>query len=488
MTEGAFRSVTVVGLGVMGGSVARAVLARLPGTPVFGIDPAPGCATMAARDGVEVLAGLADAEVAGGVVVFAAPLDVTVKLVRETAATWGRAALATDVASLKHPVLAAAASPPAAAAAQPDVFVGAHPMCGSERSGYAAARADLFEGADVWICPESERVPPEPAPSGPEPDPALHRDAVARATAFWTALGGRPRMISAARHDRVMAWTSHLPQLLAGALAAVLHDQGITRDQLGPGGRGMTRLAGSSPAMWRPLRKRRPGRTRGLCAPLSARSPRCEGPSKPATGMRSKNSCSGGGDGPRRRTDDPCPGDKSITQRALILGALADGESRIGAVPRGGDPLATGRAIAALGVEVRGLEDGQNAPVTIRGPGLRRWTQPVTALDLCNSGTGTRLLAGALAAQPLSVVLRAMRRCRSARWSGSPPRSGEWALPSITWSGPASSPCGSPAARSPPFGMTASRQRPGKERDPAGWRRRGRACGGPRAAPLPGPQ
>ena len=60
-------------------------------------------------------------------------------------------------------------------------------------------------------------------------------------------------MISAARHDRVMAWTSHLPQLLAGALAAVLHDQGITRDQLGPGGRGMTRLAGSSPAMWRPL-------------------------------------------------------------------------------------------------------------------------------------------------------------------------------------------------------------------------------------------
>lgn len=100
------------------------------------------------------------------------------------------------------------------------------------------------------------------------------------------------------------------------------------------------------------------------------------------------------------------PGDKSITQRALILGALADGVSRIGAVPRGGDPLATGRAISALGVEVRGLEGGRNAPVMIRGPGLRRWTQPVTALDLCNSGTGTRLLAGALAAQPLSVVLR----------------------------------------------------------------------------------
>lgn len=100
------------------------------------------------------------------------------------------------------------------------------------------------------------------------------------------------------------------------------------------------------------------------------------------------------------------PGDKSITQRALILGALADGESRIGAVPRGGDPLATARAVAALGVEVRGLDGAGTDPVTIRGPGLRRWAQPDGALDLCNSGTGTRLLSGALAAQPLSVVLQ----------------------------------------------------------------------------------
>ena len=100
------------------------------------------------------------------------------------------------------------------------------------------------------------------------------------------------------------------------------------------------------------------------------------------------------------------PGDKSITQRALILGALARGESHIGAVPRGGDPLATGRAIAALGVEIHGLDASHAAPLTIRGAGLRRWRQPGAALDLCNSGTGTRLLAGALAAQPLSVVLR----------------------------------------------------------------------------------
>ncbi len=99
------------------------------------------------------------------------------------------------------------------------------------------------------------------------------------------------------------------------------------------------------------------------------------------------------------------PGDKSITQRALIFGALAEGESRIGAAPRGADPLATAGALAALGVEIRGLDGPESETIRIRGIGLRRWTQPRAALDLRNSGTGTRLLAGALAAQPLSAVL-----------------------------------------------------------------------------------
>ena len=99
------------------------------------------------------------------------------------------------------------------------------------------------------------------------------------------------------------------------------------------------------------------------------------------------------------------PGDKSITQRALILGGLADGESRIRGVLRGGDPLATGRALGALGVEIASLEGRGDGELRMRGRGLRAWRQPNEALDLCNSGTGARLLAGALAAQPLSTVL-----------------------------------------------------------------------------------
>ena len=100
------------------------------------------------------------------------------------------------------------------------------------------------------------------------------------------------------------------------------------------------------------------------------------------------------------------PGDKSITQRALILGAMAHGESRIGAAPRGADPLATANALRALGVPIHGLNGPATAPLRIEGAGPRRWRQPRSSLDLGNSGTGVRLLAGALAAQPLSVVLR----------------------------------------------------------------------------------
>ena len=227
------RSVAVVGLGVMGGSVAKAVARRAPDVPVFGVEPGAESARPAARDGVRLVGDLGECGLEGGVVVFAAPLDETVALVRETAAAWSEAALATDVASLKVPVLAAAG--------RGDVFVGAHPMCGSERSGYAAARADLFEGVDVWLCP------------GDGGGPAGTGSATDRASAFWRLLGARPGTIAADRHDRMMAWASHLPQLLANALAAALDEAGLGRELLGPGGTDMTRLAGSSPEVWTPL-------------------------------------------------------------------------------------------------------------------------------------------------------------------------------------------------------------------------------------------
>lgn len=99
------------------------------------------------------------------------------------------------------------------------------------------------------------------------------------------------------------------------------------------------------------------------------------------------------------------PGDKSVSQRALILAAMADGESRIRGLLRSADPVATGRALDDLGVEITGLAGAPSEPVVVQGAGLRSWRRPSGPLDLANSGTGARLLAGALAAQPLSAVL-----------------------------------------------------------------------------------
>ncbi|MDE2874021.1 MAG: prephenate dehydrogenase/arogenate dehydrogenase family protein [Gemmatimonadota bacterium] len=235
------RSVAVVGLGVMGGSVVKALARRAPSVPVSGIEPDDENARGAVRDGVRLVRDLGECDPEGGVVVFAAPLDITVALVRATAAVWSRAALATDVGGLKAPVLEAAR------VGARGVFVGAHPMCGSERSGYAAARADLFEGADVWLCPG------DGAGGGDGAGKAAQECATDRAAAFWKLLGARPRTIAAARHDRLMAWASHLPQLLANGLAAALDEAGIGHGALGPGGSDMTRLAGSSPDVWTPL-------------------------------------------------------------------------------------------------------------------------------------------------------------------------------------------------------------------------------------------
>ena len=243
------RAVTVVGLGVMGGSVVKSLRRRHPEVPVHGIEPDPCSAELAAGDGVRLADSLERCPLAGGVVLFATPLDTTASLVGETAPVWSEAGLATDVASLKVPVLEAAAAHGASAAR---TFVGAHPMTGSERSGYAAARADLFEDADVWISPcASVGVDGGPGVAKAEAD--AHAHAVRRASAFWQALGARPRVVGAEEHDRAMSWASHLPQLVASALAATLADAGIPRTALGPGGRDATRIAGSSPGMWTPL-------------------------------------------------------------------------------------------------------------------------------------------------------------------------------------------------------------------------------------------
>ena len=144
----------------------------------------------------------------------------------------GGEAILTDVVSLKEPILRAARR-----AGLSQRFIGAHPICGGESSGFAAGSGDLFRGATIWLSAGAEASP----------------EAGRCVESFWRALGGMPRWVAAEEHDRRMGWVSHLPQLVSTALAAALDAQGCTRGELGPGGRDMTRLAGSNPAIWRDL-------------------------------------------------------------------------------------------------------------------------------------------------------------------------------------------------------------------------------------------
>jgi prephenate dehydratase len=225
-------TVAIIGLGLIGGSLARDLAAA--GLRIAGFDrdartmaDAHAAGVLAATLG-ESLDGIDDADV----VVLAVPVSDAVTLLADVARRCTRARLVTDVGSTKATLAEAAAAAGLAAR-----FVGGHPLAGDDRAGWSASRPGLFAGARVYLCPTAESSP----------------DAVALAEQLWRTVGAHTERRDAGAHDRMLAFTSHLPQLLSTALAAALGRAGIPVGELGPGGRAMTRLAGSSPAMWVPI-------------------------------------------------------------------------------------------------------------------------------------------------------------------------------------------------------------------------------------------
>lgn len=223
----------MLGLGVMGGSLARGLAALADPPHVTGWSPSAQEreAALAARAVAEAPDGWQEAAADADLVVLAAPLRASGDLLVEVAAVTSEATTITDLASLKAPLARTAAQ-----AGVSDRWVGSHPMAGSERSGFEASRPDLYAGAHVWTVASVEA--------------GLR---VGRVHALWRSVGARPEAIDAEEHDRLMARVSHLPQLASNALASVLAAAGVEPAQLGPGGRDATRLAGSGPALWRDL-------------------------------------------------------------------------------------------------------------------------------------------------------------------------------------------------------------------------------------------
>jgi prephenate dehydrogenase len=229
----AIHTLSVVGLGLLGGSVALAARRRRAAARILGTDHCPAALDRAREAGLldEAVTGLRPAVEPADVVVFCAPVDAIARLALSAAPFCRPGALLTDVGSTKARIVQDLDGrlPPGVD------FVGAHPLAGSEKHGLEHARADLFDGRLVLLTP----------------GPATERAALERARAFWESLGARAQTMAPEEHDRALALTSHLPHLVASALAGTLPPE--WRGLTGTGFRDTARLAAGPPAVWAPV-------------------------------------------------------------------------------------------------------------------------------------------------------------------------------------------------------------------------------------------
>lgn len=219
----------MVGLGLIGGSAAAAL--RRAGLRVVGHDADPAVAQRALDlELVDAVAGLDRSVNGAGLILLATPLGATVHLLPWVDALAGDDAVIVDTVSVKEPVMQVAAGLPGA-----ERIIGGHPIAGKEVAGPEHAEPLLFQQRTFVLTPL------------PHTRPA----ALDRATRMVRALGAIPRRLSAAEHDRILARTSHLPQLLATALALSLQEGEAALG--GTGLQDMTRLARSSPVLWQEI-------------------------------------------------------------------------------------------------------------------------------------------------------------------------------------------------------------------------------------------
>ncbi|HUF93362.1 MAG TPA: prephenate dehydrogenase/arogenate dehydrogenase family protein [Candidatus Limnocylindria bacterium] len=224
----------IVGVGLLGGSVARAARARGLAGHITGIGRDRERLAPAQQDGTldavttDVAEGVRDADV----IVLAATVLANDTLLAQVWQAAPPGAVVTDVGSTKRGIVAAAGR----LGGQRRVrFVGSHPMAGSERSGYAIARADLFDGATVIVTPTETTDP----------------DGVKTVVGFWEATGARVATMDPDAHDRAMAAISHLPHVVAWALVdAVARFEPGALDVAARGFKDTTRIAASDPLVW----------------------------------------------------------------------------------------------------------------------------------------------------------------------------------------------------------------------------------------------
>ena len=225
-----FRKVTIVGVGLIGGSIGMAIKKNSVAHRVVGISAHQASLDCALKNEaideatMDVKKAVRDADM----VILCTPVNTILKMIDEINGAVRRGCIVTDVGSTKLAIVERAQKifPPHI------LFVGSHPLAGSEKKGPAYASAQLFENTTCVMTPTDK----------------TNRLAKEKIKHFWTQLGAEVRMTPPDQHDRILSYVSHLPHLLAYGLMKSIPDEFLP--YAAQGLRDTTRVAGSHPPMW----------------------------------------------------------------------------------------------------------------------------------------------------------------------------------------------------------------------------------------------
>lgn len=427
-----FEQVTIIGLGLIGGSLAAAIRAGGLAKKIVAGSRSSRTLERGLSLGLvdEGYQDLAQAVRGADLVFVSVPVSAMGATFAAIVPGLERRAIITDGGSVKGAVITAARTQLGAHVSR---FVPGHPIAGKEKSGVDAADAALYQRHRVILTPVAET------------DPA----ATLAVRRLWTAVGAEVLSMGPDEHDRVLAETSHLPHLLAFSLVDTLARQGDSTDifRYAAGGfRDFTRIASSDPVMWHDiftenreavlaaadlfaagLARFRDAVARGDSDALLGIMTRANTARARFLAMNARTSythAQSATDEHHMKADQNAAqarnpefivqpggqltgqvrvaGDKSISHRSIMLGALADGVTEIEGFLEGEDALATLQAFRDMGVVIEGPHAGR---VRVHGVGLHGLKAPTRTLYMGNSGTSMRLLMGLLSGQAFASEL-----------------------------------------------------------------------------------
>ena len=408
-----FDKLCVIGVGLMGGSVARAARINALSNNILGYGRLEDLENLEAAKRLGVIDNytlhIEEAVKDADCVVIATPVESIESILALLQPVWSDRTIYTDVGSTKGSVVAAAQR---VFGVVPSNFVLAHPIAGGEQSGVEAAVDDLFVNKRLIISPLNHTC----------------QDALQQIRSFWERCGSEVSLMDVEKHDAILAATSHLPHVLAFALVEMLghqDEQNEIFNYAAGGFRDFTRIASSDPTMWRDICLANKNEIIPLLQQTRAQLEKIQSLLEHDDGQqlfeifayansarqRFLNQFEGNmtktitfkvQPGGMLQGEARVPGDKSMSHRSIMLGSLADGVTHVKGFLEAEDALATLQAFRDMGVEIEGPVDGC---LTIHGVGKHGLKAPKNDLYLGNSGTSMRLLSGLLAGQSFNSVL-----------------------------------------------------------------------------------